>query len=60
MKQQIANWGNYPKMESDVKSFTFTEQLSLLMNSTGHFIPRGNGRCYGDASLAVTTISTLN
>jgi FAD/FMN-containing dehydrogenase len=60
MKQQIANWGNYPKMESDVKTFTFTEQLSLLMNSTGHFIPRGNGRCYGDASLAVTTISTLN
>jgi FAD/FMN-containing dehydrogenase len=60
MKQQIANWGNYPKMESDVKSFTFTEQLSQLMNTTDHFIPRGNGRCYGDASLAVTTISTLN
>ena len=60
MKQLIANWGNYPKMESDVKSFTFTEQLSQLMNSTEHFIPRGNGRCYGDASLAVTTISTLH
>jgi decaprenylphospho-beta-D-ribofuranose 2-oxidase len=60
MKQLIANWGNYPKMKSDVKSFTFTEQLSQLMNSTDHFIPRGNGRCYGDASLAVTTISTLN
>lgn len=60
MKQQIANWGNYPKMESDVKSFTFTEQLSQLMNSTDHFIPRGNGRCYGDASLAINTISTLN
>ena len=60
MKQQIANWGNYPRMESNVKSFTFTEQLSQLMNSTDHFIPRGNGRCYGDASLAMTTISTLN
>ena len=60
MKQQIANWGNYPKMESDVKSFTFTEQLSQLMNTTDHFIPRGNGRCYGDASLAINTISTLN
>ena len=60
MKELIANWGNYPKMESDVKSFTFTEQLSQLMNSTEHFIPRGNGRCYGDASLAVTTISTLH
>jgi decaprenylphospho-beta-D-ribofuranose 2-oxidase len=60
MKQQIANWGNYPRMESDVKSFTFTEQLSQLMSTTDHFIPRGNGRCYGDASLAVNTISTLN
>jgi decaprenylphospho-beta-D-ribofuranose 2-oxidase len=60
MKQLIANWGNYPKMKSDVKSFTFTEQLSQLIHSTDHFIPRGNGRCYGDASLALTTISTLN
>lgn len=60
MKQKIANWGNYPRMESDVKSFTFIDQLSQLMSSTGHFIPRGNGRCYGDASLAITTISTLH
>jgi len=60
MKQKISNWGNYPTMESDVKSFTFTEQLSQLISSTDHFIPRGNGRCYGDASLAVTTISTLH
>lgn len=60
MKQQIANWGNYPRMESDVRSFTFTDQLSTLVNNTRHFIPRGNGRCYGDASLAVNTISTLH
>jgi FAD/FMN-containing dehydrogenase len=60
MKQKIANWGNYPKMDSEVKSFSFTSQLAELMKSTGHFIPRGNGRCYGDASLAYTTISTLN
>lgn len=60
MKQQIANWGNYPRMESDVRNFTFTDQLSQLMKSTLQFIPRGNGRCYGDASLAVNTISTLH
>jgi FAD/FMN-containing dehydrogenase len=60
MKQKIANWGNYPKMESDVRSFSFTDQLAKLMSSTDHFIPRGNGRCYGDASLANNTISTLN
>lgn len=60
MKQLIANWGNYPKMESDVKSFSFTGQLNKLMQQCEHFIPRGNGRCYGDASLAPTTVSTLH
>ncbi len=60
MKQNIANWGNYPRMNSEVKSFTMDEQLDELMGKTDHFIPRGNGRCYGDASLAVNTISTLN
>jgi decaprenylphospho-beta-D-ribofuranose 2-oxidase len=60
MKQRIANWSNYPTMVSDVKSFSFTEQLVDLVKNTPHFIPRGNGRCYGDASLAATTISTLH
>jgi FAD/FMN-containing dehydrogenase len=60
MKQKIANWGNYPVMESDVKKFSFVDQLEELMTKTDHFIPRGNGRCYGDASLAVNTVSTLN
>ena len=60
MKQNIANWGNYPRMKSEVKSFSMDEQLDELMGKTDHFIPRGNGRCYGDASLAVNTISTLN
>jgi FAD/FMN-containing dehydrogenase len=60
MKQKIANWGNYPVMESEVKKFSFVDQLEELMTKTNHFIPRGNGRCYGDASLAVNTISTLN
>lgn len=60
MKQKIANWGNYPRIDSDVRSFSFTSQLTEIMGTTNHFIPRGNGRCYGDASLAGTTISTLH
>jgi decaprenylphospho-beta-D-ribofuranose 2-oxidase len=60
MKMKIANWGNYPKMDSDVRSFTFREQLLELMQLPGSFIARGNGRCYGDASLAATTVSTLH
>jgi decaprenylphospho-beta-D-ribofuranose 2-oxidase len=59
MKKNIANWGNYPMIESDEKSFAFDQQLQQLFNSEKHFIARGNGRCYGDASLADVTISTL-
>jgi FAD/FMN-containing dehydrogenase len=59
MKKQIANWGNYPVMESDEQSFVFSDQLTELIKNDGSFIPRGNGRCYGDASLSERTISTL-
>lgn len=59
MKKQIANWGNYPAMESDERSFAFDEQLKQVVAAEGSFIPRGNGRCYGDASLAGITVSTL-
>jgi decaprenylphospho-beta-D-ribofuranose 2-oxidase len=59
MKKQIANWGNYPVIEANEESFAFPEQLQELLSRGESFIPRGNGRCYGDASLANTTISTL-
>jgi FAD/FMN-containing dehydrogenase len=59
MKKQIANWGNYPVIESNEESFAFPEQLRELLSRDENFIPRGNGRCYGDASLARNTISTL-
>ncbi|PWT94873.1 MAG: FAD-linked oxidase [Bacteroidetes bacterium] len=59
MKKRIANWGNYPVMETDEKAFSFTEQLGKLIEGKERIIARGNGRCYGDASLAPNTISTL-
>src|SRR4030095_6990242 len=59
MKRKIANWGNYPVLESDEKFFSFEDQVKDLVKSSEHFIPRGNGRCYGDASLADETINTL-
>jgi decaprenylphospho-beta-D-ribofuranose 2-oxidase len=59
MRKRIANWGNYPVMDSNEESFAFPEQLQELLARNVSFIPRGNGRCYGDASLAGTTISTL-
>ena len=59
MKKKIANWGNYPAIISDEKSFSFAEQLNETIHSAGGYIARGNGRCYGDASLADQTVSTL-
>lgn len=59
MKKIIANWGNYPVMETEEKSFSFTEQLNEALSNADEVIARGNGRCYGDASLAKNTISTL-
>jgi hypothetical protein len=60
MKKKIANWGNYPVIEANETSFALAEQLQDLLVRNEKFIPRGNGRCYGDASLASNTISTLN
>lgn len=59
MKKKIANWGNYPVMQSNESSFSFPEQLNRLIAGEGSLIPRGNGRCYGDASLSGHTVSTL-
>ena len=59
MKKLLANWGNYPVMESDEKSFAFEDELGRLVKDATSFIARGNGRCYGDAALAALTISTL-
>lgn len=59
MKKIIANWGNFPVVETDEKSFSFAEQLTHTVQQSDRLIARGNGRCYGDASLEKTTISTL-
>ncbi|MEJ7735783.1 MAG: FAD-binding oxidoreductase [Chitinophagaceae bacterium] len=59
MIKQIANWGNYPSIESNVLSFSSHSQLQEIMRSQQKMIGRGNGRCYGDASLASTTVLTL-
>ncbi|HJW18208.1 MAG TPA: FAD-binding oxidoreductase [Flavisolibacter sp.] len=59
MKKIIANWGNFPVMESEEKSFSFSEQIKDSVKQSDSIIARGNGRCYGDASLEKCTLSTL-
>jgi FAD/FMN-containing dehydrogenase len=60
MKKTIANWGNYPVIQTEERSFSFTEQIQDTLENGHGLIARGNGRCYGDASLAPHTISTLH
>jgi len=58
MKKEIANWGNYPSMESDERLFSYLSDAQQYIKTSDHFIPRGNGRCYGDASLGAHTLNT--
>ena len=59
MRKKIANWGNYPVMETEEKTFSFAEQLADTLEKNGDVIARGNGRCYGDGSLSTHVVSTL-
>jgi FAD/FMN-containing dehydrogenase len=56
MARHISNWGNYPVVPATEVSFSIAEQLPAVL--TEACIARGNGRCYGDAALAPTVIST--
>ncbi|PSL43428.1 FAD/FMN-containing dehydrogenase [Chitinophaga niastensis] len=59
MQKRLANWGNYPAVASDENVFTQEAQLRKFVVSNTHMIARGNGRCYGDASLGEHSISML-
>jgi len=59
MIKKLASWGNYPVIESDQENFVFADQLKPLISKEEPFIPRGNGRSYGDSALGKRTISTL-
>ncbi|SDE12786.1 FAD-binding oxidoreductase [Riemerella columbipharyngis] len=56
--KKVANWGNYPVVEKEVKSEDKIEKIKNYIRANGDVIARGNGRCYGDASLAEHIFST--
>jgi decaprenylphospho-beta-D-ribofuranose 2-oxidase len=60
MRTRIANWGNYPFEETDERNFSLLRELKEKLLTADHGIARGNGRCYGDASLAPVVFSTLH
>lgn len=61
MAKRISNWGNYPVIESEEVLFSSAKNLKAeLEKSTDSLIPRGNGRCYGDASLGEKMLCSLS
>ena len=59
MEQLVTNWSNFPKIKARQVSFESEEKLKATLNETDHLIARGNGRCYGDASLSKNIVSTV-
>lgn len=54
MKQKVSNWSNYPVKETELINFRGE------VHSEKNYIARGMGRCYGDAALSDTVLSTLS
>ncbi|GMT41842.1 MAG: FAD-linked oxidase [bacterium] len=60
MKVEISNWGNYPRIEAELKSFSTVKQLEPIIRDTGELIARGFGSCFGDSSLNKNITSPLS
>lgn len=56
--QKVTNWGNYPVVEKEMKSEDAIEKIKDFVRNNNEIIARGNGRCYGDASLSEHIFST--
>lgn len=56
--QKVTNWGNYPIVEKPIKSEDSLDKIKELVKQKNEIIARGNGRCYGDASLSEYIFST--
>lgn len=57
--KSVTNWGNFPTVEADVSTRADTDAIKKFVGERETLIARGNGRCYGDASLGANIFSTL-
>lgn len=57
-KQKITNWGNFPVVEKEMRSEDSFEKIKDFVLNHNEVIARGNGRCYGDASLGENIFSS--
>jgi decaprenylphospho-beta-D-ribofuranose 2-oxidase len=58
MNLLLNNWNLYPKNICDLHVFSTYQDISNFIKVNNNIIARGNGRCYGDASLSQNVIST--
>lgn len=56
--QKVTNWGNYPIVEKEMRSEDSFQKIKEFVLTHNEVIARGNGRCYGDASLGEHIFST--
>lgn len=56
--QEVTNWGNFPIVEKEIKSEESLDKIKEFVRTNHEVIARGNGRCYGDASLGEHIFST--
>lgn len=57
-KQEVANWGNFPVVEKEMKSEDSLSKIINFVKNHNEIIARGNGRCYGDSALSEHIFST--
>jgi len=56
--QKVTNWGNFPVVEKEMRSEDSLSGIQTFVKNHNEVIARGNGRCYGDASLGENIFST--
>lgn len=57
-EKKIANWGNFPMVKKTMQAEEEIEKIRKFLKNHNEVIPRGNGRCYGDAALGEAIFST--
>jgi decaprenylphospho-beta-D-ribofuranose 2-oxidase len=57
MRKKITNWGLFPSLEVNQLNFVPNVVEKSTDKGNKNYIARGNGRCYGDASLAPYVIN---
>ncbi len=56
---EISGWGRYPRFEAAVLEPGSPLDVKRLLPDLTGYIPRGNGRAYGDAAIGMTTCLSL-